>query len=266
MPSTQTGRARRPRLVWVALALILLLALAGQGEFFLERSSRQSATRDLRQQLISAQHEISSLSVQNGTLARRLGELGSSVQASKAGLAPLAQRVLKSVFTIQVSNGLGTAWAAWTSAGDTYLITANHVVADDVAAGIRTVKLQQKGNTWTAAIGRTDPANDLAVVVVHGLIAPPLWQQPQLGVSPIVGDQLILVGSPYGLQGTVTTGVVSRVTYDQIQTDAAANPGNSGGPAVDRQGQVVGVLLSGGGENLNFAVPIQRACVAVRQC
>ena len=46
-------------------------------------------------------------------------------------------------------------------------------------------------------------------------------------------DQLVLVGSPYGLEGTVTTGVVSRVGYDTIQTDAAANPGNSGGPGVD---------------------------------
>ncbi len=246
--------------------LILLLALAGQAEFFLERSSRQSETSHLEHRLTSAEHEISSLSAQNATLAQRVAKLGSSVQASNSGLAPLAQRVLKSVFTIQVSNGLGTAWAAWASGTETYLITANHVVADDVAAGIKTVKLQQKGHTWTAEIDRTDPTNDLAVVVVHGLIAPPLWQQPQLGVSPVVGDQLLLVGSPYGLEGTVTTGVVSRVTYDATQTDASANPGNSGGPAVDHQGQVVGVLLSGGGENLNFAVPIQRACVAIRNC
>lgn len=264
--STREHGARRPRPVWVALALLLLLAVAGQGEFFLERSSQQSATRDLRQQLTSAQHEIGSLSAQNGTLARRVGELGSSVQASKAGFAPLAKRLLKSVFTVQVSDGLGTGWAAWTTGGDTYVITANHVVADDVAAGIKTVMLKQNGKTWTATIGSTDPTNDLAVVIVHGRIAPPLWQQPQLGVSPVVGDQLLLLGSPYGLEGTVTTGVVSRVAYDAIQTDAAANPGNSGGPAIDRQGQVVGVLLSGGGENLNFAVPIQRACVTLRSC
>jgi S1-C subfamily serine protease len=55
-------------------------------------------------------------------------------------------------------------------------------------------------------------------------------------------------------------------SYDAIQTDAAANPGNSGGPAIDRQGNVVGVLLAGGGQNLNFAIPIQRACVTIRTC
>jgi S1-C subfamily serine protease len=51
-----------------------------------------------------------------------------------------------------------------------------------------------------------------------------------------------------------------------IQTDAAANPGNSGGPAVDRKGRVVGVLVSGGGENINFAVPIRRLCGSLRDC
>jgi S1-C subfamily serine protease len=93
-----------------------------------------------------------------------------------------------------------------------------------------------------------------------------LWQDPNVQPTPIVGETLLLVGSPYGLEGTVTTGVVSRITYNEIQTDAAANPGNSGGPAVDRQGRVVGVLLSGGGQNLNFAVPIKRACIRIRDC
>jgi S1-C subfamily serine protease len=51
-----------------------------------------------------------------------------------------------------------------------------------------------------------------------------------------------------------------------IQTDAAANPGNSGGPAVDRRGRLVGVLVAGGGENINFAIRIERACKAVRRC
>jgi S1-C subfamily serine protease len=60
--------------------------------------------------------------------------------------------------------------------------------------------------------------------------------------------------------------VVSRVTRDAIQTDAAANPGNSGGPAIDAKGRVVGVLVGGGGENVNFAVPIGRVCAKLRDC
>jgi S1-C subfamily serine protease len=64
----------------------------------------------------------------------------------------------------------------------------------------------------------------------------------------------------------VTSGVVSRVTTRVIQTDAAANPGNSGGPALDRNGNVVGVLLAGAGENLNFTVPVGRVCLKLRAC
>ena len=79
-------------------------------------------------------------------------------------------------------------------------------------------------------------------------------------------DELLLVGSPYGLYGTVTTGVVSRVSWKVIQTDAAANPGNSGGPALDKHGHVVGVLVAGGGENINFVVPIRLACKKLRRC
>jgi len=56
------------------------------------------------------------------------------------------------------------------------------------------------------------------------------------------------------------------VTARAIQTDAAANPGNRGGPALDREGHVVGVLVAGGGENINFAVPIRLACAKLRRC
>src|ERR671931_325320 len=113
-----------------------------------------------------------------------------------------------------------------------------------------------------------DSQNDLALVRVSGSPAgaAPLWQDVHAGAPPRPGDQLLLVGSPYGLEGTVTTGIVSRVSRHVIQTDAAANPGNSGGPATDRQGRIVGILVAGGGENINFAVPIARACVKLRHC
>src|SRR5205814_1465932 len=81
---------------------------------------------------------------------------------------------------------------------------------------------------------------------------------------PQTGDELLLVGSPFGLGGTVTTGVVSRVGPRWVQTDAAANPGNSGGPAIDRNGRVVGVMLAivRGGQNIGFAVRIERGSAA----
>ena len=127
--------------------------------------------------------------------------------------------------------------------------------------------ISRRGGSWGAEVVAQDRTNDLALLRADGrpTQAKPLWQSPG-GGRPRAGDELLLVGSPFGLEGTVTTGVVSRVTRRVIQTDAAANPGNSGGPALDRNGRVVGVLVSGGGENINFAVPIARACAKLRRC
>ena len=116
--------------------------------------------------------------------------------------------------------------------------------------------LERNTGSWRAEVVGRDRARDLAVLRVDGkpVGAKPLWQKPNAN-KPRVGDALLLVGSPYGLGGTVTSGVVSRVRPKEIQTDAAANPGNSGGPAVDRKGRVVGVLVAGGGENLELRRP-----------
>lgn len=261
---------RRPPYLVAALALIAVAGLATAAIAFLqashERSTRRTAVGQLHGELLNVTHRVAALEAESASLSKRLAATQKNLTISKAGVAPLAARILRSVFTVETPNGLGTGWAAWTAGGDTFLVTANHVAQDAISSGTHQVTVKQKSRSWPGTITATDDVNDLAVIRVHGTIGPPLWQVPNDSLSPLPGDQLLLVGSPYGLEGTVTTGVVSRVTYDQIQTDAAANPGNSGGPAVDEKGQVVGVLLSGGGENLNFLVPIQRACVTVRSC
>src|SRR5262249_53448779 len=134
-------------------------------------------------------------------------------------------------------------------------------------AGSSFVNVTRNDHSWQGEIARTDPANDLALIKVSGnpAGAVALWQRP-VRTLPATGDELLLVGSPYGLEGTVTTGIGSRVTAKVIQTDAAANPGNSGGPAIDKSGKIVGVLVAGGAQNLNFAVPIGRVCVKLRSC
>src|SRR5436190_952668 len=155
------------------------------------------------------------------------------------------------------------ALAGCRDAGSTYLITADHVVKDSSAS----VTLSRSSQSWQGEVTAQDAKNDLAVIRLDAqpLGADPLWQKPRSGV-PAVGDELLLAGSPFGLSGTVTTGVVSRVTPKLVQTDAAANPGHSGGPAVAKDGRIVGVLVAGGGENINFAVRIDRACAKLRAC
>jgi S1-C subfamily serine protease len=220
-----------------------------------ERDARVADEAGLRAQLAAIQ-------------ARDVRLKGSvqSLQTKQHDLAPLAKQVLKSVFTVFSGNGLGTGFVGWRDDSASYVITARHVVVHNLGGY---VTLQRAGGgSWQGEIMAEDARNDLAVIRLdgHPAGAAPLWQQP-VRKPPAAGEALLLVGSPYGLSGTVTTGIVSRVTSKLIQTDAAANPGNSGGPAVDQRGHVIGVLVSGIlGSGLSFAVPIARMCQQLRSC
>ncbi|MCP9787003.1 trypsin-like peptidase domain-containing protein [Cyanobium sp. N5-Cardenillas] len=129
------------------------------------------------------------------------------------------------------------------------------------------------GRQLDGAVVGTDPVTDLAVVHITGKV--PLRAAP-LGDSEAleVGDWAIALGSPYGLERTVTLGIVSSLhrdinslgfadkRLDLIQTDAAINPGNSGGPLINASGEVIGIntlVRSGPGAGLGFAIPINLA-------
>jgi S1-C subfamily serine protease len=258
------GPSRRlPVMALVTLAA--LAALAVSTLVFVRQTSAVDAERAARNAEVNGmERRIAALEERDTTLSGRLGSAEKTLKRRETGIAPLASRVLRSVFTIQAENGLGSGFVAWTDGGASYLVTANHVIDGQLGSG---VTISRKGGSWSGAIDAVDPKHDLAVIRIEGRPAgaTPLWQNSH-GPTPRTGDQLLLVGSPYGLYGTVTTGIVSRVTSRAIQTDAAANPGNSGGPALDKQGRVVGVLVSGGGENINFAVPISLACASLRHC
>lgn len=246
-------------------AALVICALAGSAWAILQLRARDGELAELRGRVQTLDREVGRLRADGGALAGRVGSAERTLRRRESGIAPLAKRVLTSVFTVETDRAFGSAFVAWTEGTVTYLVTADHVVAD---AGDPTVAISRRGGTWSGEVIRRDPRSDLAVIRVsgHPAKARPLWQRPRDAAKPGVGDQLLLVGSPFGLEGTVTTGVVSRVTPREIQTDAAANPGNSGGPAITRDGRVVGVLVSGGGQNVNFVVPIERACRVVRAC
>ena len=260
-------RARRAPFVIAGVAgagILLLVSLVCSVLALSRPDPWKPEVRTLRAEVAALRRRLARVDARDAAALARVRSAERRVNRSAAGTAPLAARVLRSVFTIKTSRELGTAWVAWVQSGSTYLITANHVVQGQVGPG---VLIERRHGSWSGTVVAVDRHNDLALVRVDGRPggAPPLWQRP-VGVKPAQGDQLLLVGSPYGFEGTVTTGVVSRVSSLWIQTDAAANPGNSGGPAVDKNGRVVGVLLRGGGENLNFAVPIARVCAALRHC
>lgn len=253
----ETARGGWLRSPFVSLAFAVLAIVVAVASFVRQQSALDAAkVAELHAKRV--ERELRFVHEAGDRLAGRIRSTERELRVT-----PIASRALKSVFTISAGRSFGTAFVAWRGSDGTYLITAAHVVAgyDD------TVILSRKNGEWDGEIVRRDPKNDLALIHVEGRPdgAPPLWQKP-LRARPHTGEQLLLVGSPYGLSGTVTTGIVSRVTRRMVQTDAAANPGNSGGPAVNRQGRVVGVLLAGGGENINFAVRIERACRVLRDC
>ena len=263
----------RRNLLGLGVAALVVVCLAGvalsaftltwqRGALGRERAAWQSEVSKLRR-------EVHALSGRDKKLAGRLNSAERKINRREVGIAPLAARVLKSVFTVETDFGLGSGFAAWREGGATYLVTAHHVVDGQPSSS---VTIARKGGSWAGTIEAVDPANDLALIRINGKPAgaAPLWQRVGGRGRPKAGDELILIGSPFGLQGTVTTGVVSRVTAKAIQTDAAANPGNSGGPAIDKQGRIVGVLVRGVnpafGQPLNFAVPIERVCLKLRRC
>jgi serine protease Do len=150
---------------------------------------------------------------------------------------------------------------------DGYILTNNHVVAD---ADEITVKLAD-GRDFIAKVVGTDPPSEIAVVKVEGEHLPVarLGNDEQMEV----GDWVLAVGAPFGLEQTVTSGIISATgrqgvgitEYENfIQTDAAINPGNSGGPLVNMRGEVIGINTaiasrSGGYMGVGFAVPINMA-------
>jgi S1-C subfamily serine protease len=250
----------------VTLSLVLCIGALGLAGYALvhERALVRAEREQRTAQVAGLRHQLAALEGRNAALSGSVHSAVKKLDRGSAGLAPLAKRVLRSVFTVHTPYGLGTGFVGWSRDDSSYVITAYHVVSRLIGSG---VTLSRDGDSWDGELTAVDPRHDLALIRVDGKPAgaAPLWQTPYTA-PPAVGDEVLLVGSPYGLEGTVTTGVVSRVTKKLIQTDAAANPGNSGGPAIDQQGRVVGVLVAGGGENLNFAVPIKLVCSYLRRC
>lgn len=160
-------------------------------------------------------------------------------------------------------SGLGSG-VIFDAAG--LILTNNHVVAGD---GDVTVRLSD-GREFKAQHVWTDPKTDLAVVKIDApnLVAAKLGDSDELAV----GDWVLALGQPFGLESTVTAGIISAkhrgigITAREnfLQTDAAINPGNSGGPLVNLDGEVVGINTaissrSGGNEGIGFAVPVNLA-------
>ena len=194
-------------------------------------------------------------------------------------LRDVAALVVPSVVSVQVEGGEGPdgGGSGFVVDSDGHIVTNAHVV--DGATGIRVAF--STGESTVAELVGVSEADDIAV-----LLAPlPSGVRPLgLGSSAEVrvGDAVLAIGSPLGLAGTVTAGIISAVDREvtlgtrratALQTDASINPGNSGGPLVGADGRVVGVTTTiatlpntgGGSIGIGFAIPVDRAAGVTRR-
>ncbi|MEU4397385.1 S1C family serine protease [Micromonospora orduensis] len=213
--------------------------------------------------------------VAGGVVAGRDGGAGPAAASAApvpAELVTAAERTVPGVVSVLAGGGNGASATGSGFAVDDqqHLITNDHILAKG-GGGPVTVELPD-GRRFAAEVVGREPRSDLAVLKVP----------PSAGLTPLplakpgatrVGEPVLAVGSPLGLSGTVTAGIVSALDrevrlgnnrHSAVQTDASINPGNSGGPLVNARGEVVGVntaiaTIDGNGSiGIGFAIPIEQ--------
>jgi S1-C subfamily serine protease len=203
---------------------------------------------------------------------------GSGSRGGGESISDIYKRASQGVVFIQAGQTATGSGFVYDDQG--HIVTNDHVVEE---ASTFQVRIGADTKPLPAQLVGKDPSSDLAVLRVDPNAVKGGLKPLELGDSKALepGDQAIAIGSPFGLEGTVTTGIVSSLgrtitapnnfpISDAIQTDAAINPGNSGGPLLDGNGRVIGVnsqIKSGSGANsgVGFAVPVATVKFVVPQ-
>jgi len=201
--------------------------------------------------VLSAEERVAAAAAEG----RRLAALKANGESDS--LEEIISRVSPAVVRVETKTGTGTGFFI---RPDT-ILTNVHVVTDNMSVVVR----RANGATQQARVESTTPELDIAILRVEGG-AP---DQPVVVLGSAAharpGQEVLALGSPLGLQNTVTRGIVSALRrvgdVTLVQTDAAINPGNSGGPLIDRSGQVIGITTMGvrSAQGLSFAVAIDHA-------
>jgi S1-C subfamily serine protease len=268
-------KLKKPHFSITLIVIIIIVSLIAGGllGYAISNVTMSGSINDLQNQVSALQGQVSGLqSAQNGA-----NQDGTYIIGENASLAPLYAEVKDSIVVIR---GLTMEYdvfnrAYYTSVqgsgfiydyeGQMVVITNYHVVEDAINVTVTFIN----GNGYAATLLGSDPYADLAVLSTDALQSEynPLEIVSSSTLS--VGDSVIAVGGPYGLAGSMTTGIVSalgRTITDEtssypianvIQMSAPINPGNSGGPLLNYEGQVVGITTAivSDSEGLGFAIP-----------
>ena len=192
---------------------------------------------------------------------RSQGDLVNSTPSSPSVYADVYRDVIDSVVLIRVFGGDGR-----NGQGSGFVYDQQHIVTNEhVVSDASEVRIRFTDGSWHAAeIVGTDVYSDLAVLEVAD--KPSRAEPLDLITGEVaVGQEVVAIGNPFGLSGSISAGIVSGVDRtlpaannfsipDAVQTDAAVNPGNSGGPLMTLDGRVAGIINSGSGDNIGFAI------------
>jgi S1-C subfamily serine protease len=267
----KTKRKRSPALL---IATIMLVSLVAGGLLGYSLSSLS-----LNGKIANLQNQVSTILLQDG--AANSAQNDSYYVTSNVSIASLYQQVRPSVVVIEdlqpqyggffgrligYSQVQGSGFI--TDVNNREVIVTNYHVVENA---INVTVIFTDGNAYAAQVLGTDPNADLAVLMINAM--PSDLQPLQIASSSTlkVGDPVVAVGTPYGLQGSITAGIISAVgrtiVEDQsggqvsipsvIQTSTAINPGNSGGPLINYQGKIVGITTAAvsNSQGLGFAIP-----------
>lgn len=221
------------------------------------RRTVQNSMEDLRQenyyQISEISREVTKQRVDLQTQQADFNQQISVLRATNSDFSQVIEEVIKGVVSVGTDKSAGTGFIV--HAGG-YIVTNAHVVQDAQFVRI----LAYDSSLYEATVIKSDPTADLALLKINGLFSPLDFASSD---SVVIGEKVIAIGNPLGLSFTVTEGIVSAVDREgpnglrsYIQTDVTLNPGNSGGPLIDSEGNVIGVnnFKIGNAEGLGFAL------------
>ena len=254
------GRPRWPlALIWIAVALVAVIAgiVVGAGAVEYNSLARELASTKADFRLFKAE--------QGNRLEADEGRLD-ALDGARLDVSGVYDKAIDSIVTVHCGESLGSgfAWNVQPAPGySTVIVTNEHVIDECVFADSPGVTItMHDGSELDAKLWNWDASRDLALIMATNHLTP---LQP--ADEAHIGDPTLAIGSPQGLAGSVTTGIVSNVYSDAYQTDAAINHGNSGGPLLDRRGHVLGITTLGlDREGLNIAFRPTQLCAALIQC
>ena len=275
---SQTSRSKRTRSLLLGSVFGIAIAGAAVGQFILLPSSSTPAAAQISTDRSASQYSFADVvdRVRPAVVSVKVKMTEPQTMSFNEGpgsedMPPEINRFLKRFFGNQMPNGRGMPQnrrvtgqgSGFFISADGYIVTNNHVVENASEVDVQT----ENGKNYTAKVIGTDQRTDLALLKIDGHGANFPWVKLASN-PPRVGDWVLAVGNPFGLGGTVTSGIVSARGRDLgaagpddfIQIDAAVNRGNSGGPTFNLAGEVIGVNTaivspSGGNVGIAFAIP-----------